>query len=429
MDSGTGARHPYSVRQGFRPHRSEQITGKEYTMKKHLLLFIALTSFALCGCNDEDSAIIGSVRTFEVVSTTTDWPNSSPKAISRTYEVTIGGAGSTWTVELLDGTQGFILEPDYKSGQFTVSIEENLGKTIRQDWIKVTYSGEMKYLRVVQISDFFDVSLGADLDGGEKGYTVNADGTASYTGDIANPTSSAAIAEYVSGDQVFTPHIVDNTLKFTAAPNVNFYDLEAIWRVYVTGREAQAVEILVTQAGLIVPRGGIGDRTAPGGYYYPLVCGVDVAGVELAVDPAKCWNDYCDPNVTMTAKPSVNEVSPVNPCPSGWALPTEAQMRRMMEQENWTHDPLAERNPGDDYFYWNMKGGERSNGDIFGATYSAIEVRVLGCESRALSDKQVWRMQVNRSSGPSVKVASQAKTAKFNTGNYRSSLRCVRESK
>ena len=396
-------------------------------MKKHLLLFIALASSAFCGCNDEDSAIIGEIRTFEVVSTTNDWPNSTHAAISRTYTVTVGGAGTVWTVELMDGTQGFVLEPDYNAGRFTVSIDENTGKTIRQDWIKVTYSGEMKYFRLTQISDFFDVELGTDLEGGKKGYTVNADGTASYTGEIANPTSSDPNIEYVSGDRVFTPHIVNNTLNFTADPNVNFYNLEAVWRVYITGRENQAVEVLVTQAGLVVPRGGIGDRTAPGGYYYPLVCGIDVAGVEIAVDPAKCWNDYCDPTGKMIAKPSANETAPVNPCPDGWALPTEAQLRKMITEENWKVDTAAEKNPGNDYFYWNMRGGERSDGDIFGATYSAVEVRVLSCESRLSADSQVWRMQVNRSSSPSVKVASQPRSAVFSTGNFRSSLRCVRD--
>lgn len=396
-------------------------------MRKYLFLFVAFIPFAICGCNDEDDAVIGEIRTFEVISTTNDWPNSTHAAISRTYTVTVGGAGTVWTVELMDGTQGFVLEPDYNAGQFTVSIDENTGKTIRQDWIKVTYSGEMKYFRLTQISDFFDVELGTDLVGGKKGYTVNADGTASYTGEIANPTSSNPNIEWVSGDRVFTPHIVNNTLNFTADPNVNFYNLEAVWRVYITGRENQAVEVFVTQAGLVVPRGGVGDRTAPGGYYYPLVCGIDVAGVEYAVDPTKCWNDYCDPSGIMTAKPSANETAPVNICPEGWNLPTEAQMRKIIETDNWVHDPAAEKNPGDDYFYWKMRGNERSNGDIFGAGYSAVEVRVLSCESRAGSDRQVWRMQINRSSSPALKVASQARTTAFGTGNYRSSLRCIRE--
>ena len=378
-------------------------------------------------CNDEDDSVIGEIRTFEVVSTTTDWPNSTHAAISRTYQVTIGGAGSQWTVELMDGTQGFVLIPDYGAGQFTVSIEENTGKSINQDWIKVTYSGEMKYIRIVQISDFFDVDLGENLEGGKLGYTVNSDGTASYVGNIANPTSTSPIAEYVSGDRVFTSVIENNTLSFIAEPNVNFYNLEAIWRVYVSGRENQAIEVLVNQSGLVVPRGGIGDRTAPGGYYYPLVGGIDVAGVEVSVDPTKTWNDYCDPNAAMSDKPSANETAPVNVCPEGWSLPTEAQLRQISEAENWTHDAAADRNPGDDYFYWNMRGGERSNGDIFGASYSAVAVRVLSCESRLSADKQVWRLVVNRSSAPSVAISSQARSATFGTGNNRSSLRCVRD--
>ena len=89
-------------------------------MKKHLLLFIALASSAFCGCNDEDSAIIGEIRTFEVVSTTNDWPNNTHAAISRTYTVTVGGAGTVWTVELMDGTQGFQVE---KVREFASKLE------------------------------------------------------------------------------------------------------------------------------------------------------------------------------------------------------------------------------------------------------------------------------------------------------------------
>ena len=196
---------------------------------------------------------------------------------------------------------------------------------------------------------------------------------------------------------------------------------------YITRKPDQTTLIPDEEYKPLPPRGSVIDASAPGGYYYPLVCGIDVAGVEVAVDPTKTWNDYCDPNAVMSDKPSANETAPVNVCPEGWSLPTEAQLRKISEAENWTLDAAAERNPGDDYFYWNMRGGERSNGDIFGASYSAVAVRVLSCESRLSADKQVWRLVVNRSSAPSVAISSQARSTAFGTGNNRSSLRCVRD--
>lgn len=202
---------------------------------------------------------------------------------------------------------------------------------------------------------------------------------------------------------------------------------------YITRYPDQITLIPDSEYKPLPPRGSVMDATAPGGYYFPLICGIDVAGEEIFVDIEKTWNDYCDPNGAMTAKPSANETAPINPCPDGWALLTEAQMRLIADYttddglKNYTIDSSASKNPGDDYFYWNLRGDERSNGDIFGATYSAVEIRVLSCESRLNADSQVWRLQVNRSSSPSVKVSSQARSTKFNTGNYRSSLRCVRQ--
>ena len=77
---------------------------------------------------------------------------------------------------------------------------------------------------------------------------------------------------------------------------------------------------------------------------------------------------------------SKNQTAPVNPCPEGWNAPTEAQMKRIMEQENWTCDKSADL-AGPDYFYWNMRDGGRSDCEIFGATRTNPEIRPWSCEN------------------------------------------------
>lgn len=180
-----------------------------------------------------------------------------------------------------------------------------------------------------------------------------------------------------------------------------------------------------------IPRGAIADKSAPGGYYFPLLCGIDVAGVDIEVQDTECWSDYCDPQDLLPVKPRFNETAPVNPCPKGWALPTEKQLRAMADSLNWTVNQRVSRNPGDDYFYWNLRGGERSNGDIFGAMYGKIEVWVLSSEARGKYPGSVWKMIVNRSSSPRVLIASNARQRPFLHVNekgrkFYSILRCVR---
>lgn len=180
-----------------------------------------------------------------------------------------------------------------------------------------------------------------------------------------------------------------------------------------------------------IPRGAVADKSAPGGYYFPLLCGIDVAGVDIEVDETKNWSDICDPQDLLAVKPRVNEAAPVNPCPKGWALPTEKQLRAIADSLNWVVNPDAPKKPGDDYFYWKMKGGERSNGDIFGAEFGKIEVWILSSETRGRAEDSVWRLVVNRSSSPRVAVSSTPRTRQFVFTNdkgrkFYSTLRCVR---
>lgn len=82
------------------------------------------------------------------------------------------------------------------------------------------------------------------------------------------------------------------------------------------------------------------DTSAPGGYYYPLACGIDVAGEELHYNSGqdKSWNDFCDPNETLTDETAKNLTLakvPVNSCPDGWNLPTKAQLDLLMSEDNF----------------------------------------------------------------------------------------------
>ena len=279
-------------------------------MKKILLLILA--GLVAVSCSDEEK-IIGRERTFVVKSTTSDWPRNVYGAISRTYEVAASGAEGGWSARLLDGQQGFVLETDAAANTFTVSIGENTGMINLEDKVCVTYSGEMIYLSLLQISNYFSVSPGADMGGGVYKYTVGDDGASTYTGTIANPGTGTVSVTRVSGSELFTPVLEPadkpTSLRFTAPANVTFFPNEAVYEVAVSDKPDQTVRIDVWQPGLEVPAGGQPDATAPGGYYYPLVCGVDVAGVNIPVDANATWNDVFDPELTLGLPPDVTAMT------------------------------------------------------------------------------------------------------------------------
>lgn len=277
-------------------------------MKRILLLILA--GLVAVSCND-DEKIIGSERTFTVKSTTSDWPRNTYGAISRTYEVVTAGASGGWTARLLDGQQGFVLETDEAASTFTVSIGENTGMVNLEDKVCVTYGGEMIYLSLLQISNYFSVSPGKDVGGGIYKYTVGDDGISTYTGTIVNPGTGSVSVTWVSGSEVFTPVLSPaekpTSLSFTAPANVTFFPNEALFAVAVSDKPDQTVQIAVYQPGLQVPMGALPETEAPGGYYYPLVCGIDVAGVNIPVDPNATWNDVFDPRPDIGAERHVEE--------------------------------------------------------------------------------------------------------------------------
>ena len=170
-----------------------------------------------------------------------------------------------------------------------------------------------------------------------------------------------------------------------------------------------------------IPSGAVADASAPGGYYWPLSCGIDVAGSDLQTDPDKTWNDYCDPEGKMENKPAGNQAASVNPCPEGWSLPTEYQLRRMFRHGVYS----IEVKDGKNDLWWNMIDGERSKEDIFGVKYRE-EVMILSSESRGGSKNSLWRFRINRGAIPSLEVSSQDKSKVLGEGRSRSILRCVR---
>jgi len=395
-------------------------------MKRILSLLCCAAIILSC---DKQKGVVGEPRVFEVISTNGSWPSASSAAISRTWQVmTGGGDGKPWTVEMMDGTQGFVLDTDYSAGQFTVSIEANTGKVSLSDWVKVTYSGEMKYIKVTQISEWFSVAEGMDIGNGTLAYLIKSDGTAEYTGDMSNPGGKTPKAEYVSGYKGFTPHFTENSLYFTAEANTNFVDFTAVYKIYQQGKEnnvEQTYTITVIQKGLVLPEGGVGDLTAPGGYYYPLNCGIDVAGVNIMVEGSKCWNDYCDPEKKLAETPSANETAPVNPCPEGWALPTEAQLRKLVEDGVTT---LKE----DEGLFWNLADGITSiNTSVL---WGSTNFTAMSCETRKGSANSAWRIQIQISKDKNTSkyyknkfaVSSHARTDTF-SAKY-AILRCVRPS-
>ena len=92
-----------------------------------------------------------------------------------------------------------MLETDEAANTFTVSIAENTGMVNLEDKVCVTYGGEMIYLSLLQISNYFSVSPGKDVGGGIYKYTVGDDGISTYTGTIVNPGTGSVSVTWVSG--------------------------------------------------------------------------------------------------------------------------------------------------------------------------------------------------------------------------------------
>lgn len=252
---------------------------------------------------------------------------------------------------------------------------------------------------------------------GSKSVTVN--GTLTSNQDYYIPvlpvtfSKGLTVTIYLSTNVYYTR----TTQQFTLARS------SRVEMGYITRYPDQTTLIPDSEYKPLPPRGSVIDASAPGGYYFPLVGGIDVAG-ELVLDPftnttdqAYTYQTYCMENGSYK-----------NPCPEGWNLPTKVQLDYIVNPDNgaFTLDPTASNNPGDDYIYWHMRTGERSNGDIWGATRTYPTVYVLTNEMRTAD--QVWLMKIVRSSGElSVTPSSVAITRTFKYSNNFYILRCVRQ--
>ena len=171
----------------------------------------------------------------------------------------------------------------------------------------------------------------------------------------------------------------------------------------------------------------IEDSTAPGGFYYPLACGIDVAGAELHYNSSgdKSWNDFCDPNGTLTAETAKNLTLanvPVNPCPNGWNLPTKAQIDILTSSDNliqYKHQQAC---------YWKLRTGDLiDHRDLWGST----NMNVISSETNSKGDCYRWDFLYTSTDNTKTEFylnknqsSSQAKDRKNNT--Y-ARFRCVRD--
>lgn len=348
-------------------------------------------------------------------------------------------ANATWNGSKVTFTTPSVVTPNYGTFPYNASVAatnssdftfKNVGALIR---FRVNRSNVTKVVFEAAGGEYLAGEITVDCENpadvtvtpgkGSKSVTVN--GTLTSNQDYFIPVLPVTFSKGLT----VTIYLATNVYHTRTTQPFTLARSSRVEMGYITRYPDQSTLIPDSEYKPLPPRGSVIDATAPGGYYYPLLCGIDVAGADLETDGTKTWRDYCDPDKTLTKNPAIGETAPVNPCPAGWALPTSAQFTAMMADN--VIDKTASNNPGYDYFYWKMRDGERSNGDIFGALYNLVEVRVLSCETYPGKDNQIYRMQVNRSSSPSLKLSNTAVSTTVNaytsTDNYKNILRCVRQ--
>ena len=172
------------------------------------------------------------------------------------------------------------------------------------------------------------------------------------------------------------------------------------------------------------------DESAPGGFYYPLACGIDVAGTELHYNSSKnkSWNSFCDPKNTLTTDTAKNlslADVPANPCPQGWNLPTKSQLDRLVSTENYIQYRHAQA------CYWKMRSGDLcDHRDLWGHT----NMYIISSETNNSGNCYRWGFTYTGYKENNVilyyhltanGVSSQARDK---ADNAYASFRCVRES-
>ena len=155
----------------------------------------------------------------------------------------------------------------------------------------------------------------------------------------------------------------------------------------------------------------IKDETAPGGFYYPLACGIDVAGEELAYGKGdnNSWDGQHDK------------------CPPGWSLPTHSQIQKMMSEDNFIQYEHQQD------CYWRMRNGSLCNHKVL---WQHTNMHVISSDVKpGTSPAQIYRWQfvytgykennvIQYYYLSENKVSSQAKDKKDNAYAV---FRCVRD--
>lgn len=159
--------------------------------------------------------------------------------------------------------------------------------------------------------------------------------------------------------------------------------------------------------------------------YYSLACGIDVACEQIANGKGTSWETYCDPGKTLTEETAANLTLanvPANPCPTGWNLPTKAQLETLMNEakSNTVHYREAQD------CYWELIDGSRCRHNlIFGST----NMHLISSELNENGACYYWQFTYTKNAVTQYyeltanKVATRDRT---NTGNNYAWYRCVR---
>ncbi len=160
----------------------------------------------------------------------------------------------------------------------------------------------------------------------------------------------------------------------------------------------------------------ISDDSAPGGFYYPLACGLDVAGENLTYNAAtQSWNDMC-----------IKDGMIVDPCPDGWNLPTSAQIDVLVvaakDAIHYAHGQNC---------YWRLRDGSLLDGKVL---WGLTTFQAMSCDEVVENSNNAYRYQYQYTKKTENEVttyylaknnkSSHAKSDKNKTGTI---FRCVRE--
>jgi hypothetical protein len=437
---------------------------------KKLLLFTVLSACTFA-CTERDSGVIGTERFFEVLPAGNDeWPGGSTyDAISYTYQVHAQGGTGNWRVEFETEQGAFSVTPDYNSNTFTVSVPANNTEETRKVTLKVTYNDDTwRYIDLEQIPNFVNISKGKVVpEGNVYRYTVKADATTDYTGNLFVPGGEAVTISYVGGDE----GVVENTFEYTLVKSTTAsgsWSLsfratgiiteigwrEATYKIEIAGRSEFDTDIVVRQYGLDGPTGSMVDASVPGGYYFYRMRynGVDVAisdvksynGKSLFVtgEPSNAvtWNEIFDPGkaipqvfTTWDAALAYSMPEPTpNPCPAGWHVLTREDGFKIIGGTvggQATGYTLNYTGIGGSRLWFLADGIEVANTQIFDMGVANYYHLISGTPGIHASAAQCCRITMTATAAPTFSSASRTQKLTLlvsDSNKTRYGIRCVR---